>query len=266
MEYQKLRDTLERHGTDPEKLSMLPQVLQTILEIGGIEDKQLAIFADGLAKVYDDYEIATLLNCITPARRIANICGRISVLAAKLMELLDENSASGGEIQVLLGALGVNTREVSSMLHRLDFAASGACRFMRTPDDDRDSDGDDADTDGDDPDTDGDGPDTDGDGSHSDGDESSLEDLGIKVVISGSRGLTRGKREAPRTRLFINLRDLFVSLGGTTAIGSGGPLYRFVSACVENFGGVLMPKPEPFRILMMNALKRRQHAACKNNV
>jgi len=256
MECEELHDTLERHGTEPEKLSIPPQVLRAILEIGGIEDKQLAIFADGLAKVYCDYEIATLLDCISPARKIANICGRISVLAAKLIELVDENSACGGEIQALLGPLGVNTRVVSSMLHRLDFAASGACRFMRTPDDDLDSAGDDPDTDG---------PDTDGDGPHSHGDESSLEDLGSRVVISVSRVLKRGKREAPRTWLFINLRELFVSLGGTTAIGSGGPLYRFVSACVENFGGVLMPGPEPFRILMMNALKRRQQAACKNN-
>jgi len=34
---------LERHGTEPEKLSILPQVLETILEIGRIDIKQLAV-------------------------------------------------------------------------------------------------------------------------------------------------------------------------------------------------------------------------------
>ena len=36
MECEELHDALERHGTEPEKLSILPQVLETILEIGGM--------------------------------------------------------------------------------------------------------------------------------------------------------------------------------------------------------------------------------------
>jgi hypothetical protein len=47
-------------------------------------------------------------------------------------------------------------------------------------------------------------------------------------------------------------------LGGTSDIGSGGPLYRFTKACSEAIDGeIQVPDPEPFRILMMAALKRR---------
>jgi hypothetical protein len=69
-----------------------------------------------------------------------------------------------------------------------------------------------------------------------------------------------GRRgEAPETALFLRLRDLYMELGGSKAIGSKGPLYRFVSACVDVIGGgISVPKPESFRILVMKAIKRRQ--------
>jgi hypothetical protein len=70
----------------------------------------------------------------------------------------------------------------------------------------------------------------------------------------------KGKRsEAAETGLFVRLRELYIELGGPNKIGSKGPLYRFVSACVDVMGiGISVPEPESFRILMMKALGRRR--------
>jgi hypothetical protein len=53
-----------------------------------------------------------------------------------------------------------------------------------------------------------------------------------------------------------------MKLGGSSEIGSGGPLYRFVSACVDVIGGdISVPSKESFRLLMVKALKRRRGIA-----
>jgi hypothetical protein len=76
---------------------------------------------------------------------------------------------------------------------------------------------------------------------------------------------TRRRRgEGRETGLFISLRELYKELGGSNRIGSNGPLYRFVSACVDAMGtGISVPEPESFRILMMKAQRRRQRGAVK---
>lgn len=70
----------------------------------------------------------------------------------------------------------------------------------------------------------------------------------------------KGKRgEAVETGLFVSLRELYIKLGGPNKIGSKGPLYRFVSACVDVMGiEISVPEPELFRILMIKALRRRR--------
>jgi hypothetical protein len=71
----------------------------------------------------------------------------------------------------------------------------------------------------------------------------------------------RGVRsETAQTSLFSALREAFVFLGGERRLGaSGGPLYRFVSACTEAISSeISMPKPEAFRIRMFKADKRRR--------
>jgi hypothetical protein len=78
----------------------------------------------------------------------------------------------------------------------------------------------------------------------------------------------KGRGEAPRTELFLRLRKLYMYLGGPSNIGSGGPLYRFVSACVAAIGeDISVPSPEAFRLLMVKALEREEAVtACKNVV
>jgi hypothetical protein len=71
----------------------------------------------------------------------------------------------------------------------------------------------------------------------------------------------RGVRsETAQTSLFSALREGFIVLGGDDRLGaSGGPLYRFVSACAEAISSeILMPKPGAFRIRMLKADKRRR--------
>jgi len=72
---------------------------------------------------------------------------------------------------------------------------------------------------------------------------------------------TRSRRgKTPETELFLWLRDLFVTLGGGHGPGAvGGPLYRFVSACVELIDkGISMPGPESFLPLIRKAIFSRQ--------
>jgi hypothetical protein len=76
------------------------------------------------------------------------------------------------------------------------------------------------------------------------------------------RSAKKARGENPQTRLFLRLRDLYMKLGGSSEIGSGGPLYRFVSACVDVIGGdISVPSKESFRLLMVKALKRRRGIA-----
>jgi hypothetical protein len=79
-------------------------------------------------------------------------------------------------------------------------------------------------------------------------------DEALGTEIHGGRG------KAPETELFLRLRDLFVTLGGGRGPGAvGGPLYRFVSACVELIDkGISMPAPKTFLSLIRKAIITRQ--------
>jgi hypothetical protein len=79
-------------------------------------------------------------------------------------------------------------------------------------------------------------------------------DEALGTEIHGERGKT------PETELFLRLRDLFVTLGGGRGPGAvGGPLYRFVSACVELIDKeISMPAPKTFLSLIRKAIITRQ--------
>jgi hypothetical protein len=160
-----------------------------------------------------------------------------------LIEILDLNSPAAFEIKVLLGEFGVDVGEAIDMLRGLDCAAREGCLLIRDRGEDLGYD--------------------DGLGDLDNGGDSEMSE-GIERIVSlhilaTSMAIAEGgNRETPETWLFLKLRDLFISLGGTSAIGSGGPLYRFVMACVKTIDGeISMPKPEPFRLRMVAALKRR---------
>jgi hypothetical protein len=68
----------------------------------------------------------------------------------------------------------------------------------------------------------------------------------------------KGNKEQPKTGLFVDLRQVFISLGGTEAVsGHDGPLYRFVAAAVEHIDDQIKLDPQSFRKLMEKTAKRR---------
>jgi hypothetical protein len=81
----------------------------------------------------------------------------------------------------------------------------------------------------------------------------------------------RGNKEYPETRLFLNLQQLFVKLGGGRGISDNGPLYKFTVACAAQIDGIsmlnherrgkMLGSGERFRTLMKEAKRRRQHLA-----
>jgi integrase len=245
-------DLVEARATPRDGLiKMETEVLQRILKSGGIEPVKSPELSDGLASAFRRHRIAVILETVSSAKQVSNTCVKISSLASKLTRLVDPHSGeSDAVIETLLSDSGIDTGEMALILRRLDEAASEACTFMREPT---------TNIDGEDSlpleDLSDAAPEEKVDASPED-EMDAVRDAVANAVLALSLAPRRGKKETPKTRLFLNLRDLFLSLGGSSAIGSGGPLYRFVSACVDSIEGTAMPEPEPFRILMMQALKR----------
>jgi len=82
------------------------------------------------------------------------------------------------------------------------------------------------------------------------------------MVFTKSLATKKGNIEKPETALFRDLRQLFISLGGTDVIGRGGPkssspLYKFEMACAKLIDrGVPFPNEKQFRDVLKKALKR----------
>jgi hypothetical protein len=86
----------------------------------------------------------------------------------------------------------------------------------------------------------------------------------LGMAVAKSSAARKGNIERPETALFVDLRELFMALGGTSAIASDD-LYEFVKEVIrasdlsdpEGDLHIPIPDPEPFRALMTAALKRR---------
>jgi hypothetical protein len=159
------------------------------------------------------------------------------------MKILDLRSPVAGEIKILLNEFGVDVGEAIDTLRRLDYAAREGCLLMRDRGDDHDNGLND-----DDP--------------RDDERQSQINEeieriISLHILATSMVMGEGGNRETLKTWLFLKLRDLFMNLGGTNSIGSGGPLYRFVTACTKMIDEeISMPKPETFRINMQRALRR----------
>jgi hypothetical protein len=65
------------------------------------------------------------------------------------------------------------------------------------------------------------------------------------------------RRDDPETTLFMDLRDIYVGLGGKTGISDYGPLHRFAKTCAKLIDeSIVLPQPQSLR----KALKRRATA------
>jgi hypothetical protein len=82
------------------------------------------------------------------------------------------------------------------------------------------------------------------------------------IIFTKSLETKKGNIEKPETALFRDLRQLFISLGGTEVIGRGGPrssspLYKFEMACAKlTDRGVPFPNEKKFREVLRKALQR----------
>jgi hypothetical protein len=69
-------------------------------------------------------------------------------------------------------------------------------------------------------------------------------------------------REEPETSLFVFLYNVYFEITERSGLSSGGPFYRFASACVDllknEFPDLVMPAANSFRSLVMVALKRQR--------
>ena len=69
-------------------------------------------------------------------------------------------------------------------------------------------------------------------------------------------------REEPETLLFVFLYNAYFEITGKSGLSSGGPFYRFASACVDllknEFPDLVIPAASSFRSLVMVALKRQK--------
>src|ERR1700730_13469899 len=53
------------------------------------------------------------------------------------------------------------------------------------------------------------------------------------------------RRDDPETTLFMDLRDVYVGLGGKTGISDGGPLHRFAKTCTKLINeSIVLPQPQ----------------------
>jgi hypothetical protein len=209
------------------------EILRKILKIGGLGPDKLTILSyefETLHRIYRMYQIGERLT--QPKGKLAKRCNEVSVAASKLLELLYEYA----DLRMFFKEfLQIDIEKAEELVGNLARVARNLYEILSGEDDQSDE------------------------GHHRPKSENlSLEAVVAASLISKSMVTSRGRKESPKTFLFVRVRELFIRLGGTSDIGSGGPLYRFTKACSEVIDGeIRMPEPEPFRILMMAALKRR---------
>jgi hypothetical protein len=156
---------------------------------------------------------------------------RLSVIAEALLLLadnLDITSPSGPALNVMFGLCGIDTEKTTAWLYRVEQAVSEMRSVIG-----RDA-----------------------------KDIGLMTIWGVPLEVFAVKPAKEGKKEEPKTSLFVDLRQVFIKLGGTKAIGRGskvGLLFKFVKACVEQIDDQIeMPKPASFRTLMRAAVERRR--------
>jgi hypothetical protein len=211
------------------------EALSGILQTAGLQPEKLAILSYQLDRVHSRYEISKIMRRVTPAKKLTKVCNEISAATTILTTLLDQYAELTAFFKEFVE---LDTDKLVELLDVLDWGARQGYEILSGK------------------------YEQDGPNDH-DQDLQTIEPLSFEATVASrliarSMATARGRREEPKTQLFVDLRELFMRLGGTNEIGSGGPLYRFTKACAEAIDReIQVPEPEPFRILMMAALKRR---------
>jgi hypothetical protein len=75
--------------------------------------------------------------------------------------------------------------------------------------------------------------------------------------LKHEKGRRKVRGDDPETKLFMDLRDIYVGLSGNTGISEDGPLHRFAHACAKLIDvTITLPQAQSLR----KALKRRATA------
>lgn len=226
-------------------------VFRKILESNGFDANELSlsILSEGIQLASRFYRILHIIQALTPPEKLLKLFSDISTKSTQLLKILDQNSSSGLEVAIFLRLGGVRIDKAVEMISLLGTAAHKArakicdCKYDSLTMFEGEK-----------------GPDFDPIPTSwelTSEEKTVLMELVFSVMLAAPLKSSSGRKEAPETRLYIVLRELFLDLGGTRQIGSGTELYKFVTACVKLINEeIVMPEPEPFRILMMQALPR----------
>jgi hypothetical protein len=227
------------------------EALERILAIGKLDTAKIEMLFKGLEEPRKGYLLLKSFRRAPPANEIAKICISISKITARLTKILDPDSRGAGQVNLLLERFGLEMPQTIETLHRLDFAAHEAAMFMRKGIKDiaeafeehfgkcdeeeiEEEDG------------------------HQLGEHEIKELIPVMVLVSSLLASNRKHRhrEAPETKLFVELRELFINLGGSSALSSTNA-YGFVKACAKTIDEeISIPSLPSFRKLLERAIRR----------
>jgi hypothetical protein len=228
------------------------EALQRILISGKLNSNKIEILAEGLKEPRESYLFCKRLRKARPANEIAKMCINISKISQRLLKKLTDTDGCF-EICLLLEKFEVDTGQMVEMLTSLHFAANEAGEFMRKGVRDTIVSALDA--------------------HFEKPDEEELEEcdqeieiqpdereiknrIATAVLLSSLVASKEKNRETAETKLFLDLRQLFIDLGGTAALNSK-ILYQFVKTCATTIDeAISLPSHPSFRRLLEKAIRR----------
>ena len=238
--------------------------LRQILITGKLNPEKIETFGERLKEASKRYLFVKTLEKAIPANEIVHKCHSVSKLADKLLNVLSLDARGGIEVNLLLEKFGIDSGKMYATLFELYGAADEAALFMRKGIQ---------------------GSITGALQEHFEFDEQAIEkeleeENKDQVEITDEpqpqpdeceirnraatavllRSLVASKRkhgQTVETKLFLELRELFIDLGGSNALGSIN-LYKFVKACSMTIDEkIRIPSQPSFRDLLKKAMRRR---------
>ena len=237
------------------------EALQRILILSKLDPEKIETLAERLEEPRKGYLFLKSLEKAIPANEIAKICTEVSKLTDKLLNVLSPDARGGIEVNFLLEKFGLESANIYGMLYEFYSAAYDAALFMRKGIE---------------------GSITTVLKEHFEIDEKQVEkdieeDNETQIEIKGQpqpderemrsrvaaavllSSLVASKRkhgQTAETRLFLQLRELFIDLGGSTSFSSK-PLYKFVEVCSKSIDEkIRIPSQPSFRKLLEKATRR----------
>jgi hypothetical protein len=237
--------------------------LQSIICTTKLDPQTIGTFTERLQEIGELYSFLKSLARTAPANEIAKKCDSVAMLTDKLLDILSLDSPGGIEVNLLLEKFGVESQETYGELFKLNGIAHEAADFMRKAmkgtiasalaedfeyENDKIDKREDLECE-----------DEDSQENQSDDqlDEQEIRRrIGAAVLIGSLVASKRKHRQTPETKLFLNLRELFVDLGGSPALSSKR-LYKFIEACARAIDeSIRIPSQASLYDLLKKATRR----------